>query len=226
MALLKASDFEGVGFGDEVNVPTINMRYWARRNTKDYDQPVNLWDTAFGDKQVEIFDRKYTGLMLMNQMWRNRQSVMALGQDASITVLAVSWQKLLIFDSLDPYMTRLVAAYLPIIAGGVCVFVSKFTGEGETFGGALTRIGKRLKGNGEINSNFDLKKEKIPCLIFDWAYSSVDPSDRELDTSSHLSDNYVYNIQHWYGADPFENRSSGEDVRLEPDDREIYDDVL
>lgn len=159
--------------------------------------------------------------MLLNQMWRNRQSTMALGQDASVTVVAVSWQKLLIFDSLCPFMVRLMAAYIPIMAGSVCVFVSKFTGEGETFRGALTRIGKRLKGDAEINNNYDLRQQGIPCLIFDWAYREGDPINIADDRSSHLTHNYVYHIQHWYGMDPYANSGdAGEDARLNPDNRE------
>ena len=222
MALLKEDDFQGTGFFEEVTIPTVNSRYWASRSPPESDQPVYLWDTAFGDKKVEVFDKKYTGLMLLNQMWRTRQTVVALGQDASITVVAVSWQKLLIFDSLDPYMTRLIAAYIPIIAGSVCVFVSKFTGEGETFRGALTRIGKRLKGTAEINSNYDLKQQGIPCLIFDWAYRTIDLNSEE-EWSSHLSSNVRYHIQHWYGNDPYMNTGdAGRDVTLPPDTRDSY----
>ena len=57
MALLKESDFDGTGFFDEVTIPSVNARYWASRKPPESDEPVFLWDTAFGDQKVQVFDK-------------------------------------------------------------------------------------------------------------------------------------------------------------------------
>lgn len=222
MALLTKDDFNDLTFLDEVVNPVVNARYLGSLLPPNAKDPVTLWDTAYGSGAVTIFDEKLTGLKLLNQMWQTRQTVVALGPEASVTVVAVSWQKLIIFDSLDPYMTRLMAAYIPILTGGACVFVSKFTGEGETFRGALTRIGKTLKGTDEINTNRDFRAQGIPAMVFDWAYRVLDYM-QDIDGSS-LSSTAAYQIEHYYGFSPFTyNGNSDRNVEPRSDQRGIGD---
>jgi hypothetical protein len=132
---------------------------------------VHLPKNSQGEDWIPIFDAKSTGLYFMRSMWRRKQIFCALGPDGIIGVQAVSWVKLLLFDSSCPYLQRLFASFLPIYAGGRTIFLNRFTSDFMTINEALESVGKRVNSKKELVSNRDLYREKIFMVVFDMNWS-------------------------------------------------------
>ena len=193
------------------------MRYYAPFAVSDLTKTVFLPLNSQGEQNIPVFDCKGTGLYFMRSMWRRKQTFCALGADGIIGVQAVSWVKLLLFDSSCPYMQRLFASFLPIYAGGRTMFLNRFTSDCMVINEALESIGKRVNSKNELVTNGDLYKEKVFMVVFDYNWSEnngvgLGPLPGELD-STLIDSQTLPGFHSVYPNDYFESGLPGSTLR-------------
>ena len=182
---------------------------------------VRLPRNSQGEDNVPIFDAKSTGLYFMRSMWRRKQTFCALGTDGIIGVQAVSWIKLLLFDSSCPYLQRLFASFLPIYAGGRTLFLNRFTSDCMIINEALESVGKRINSKTELVTNGDLYREKVFMVVFDsnWSVNNgvgLGPLPGELD-SALIDTQSLPGFHSVYPNDYFEFGLPGSKLRYKKD---------
>lgn len=143
------------------------------------DKPVYLPSTSTGRTSVVVFDSKSTALRLITALKNRHLTFCALGADGQVSVMAVGWKKLLVYDSFCPYLQRLFQAYTPVYMADTTWFVSRVTYEAETLANALRTVGLRLKANSVVY-NSDLRSANIHMCIVDEDYVPVTGSASEL----------------------------------------------
>ena len=80
------------------------------------NQLVLLPQTSQGQTWLPICNFT-TAMRLLLRMRQDRVMSMTIGLEGQVTCTAVSWTKLIFWDSFDPYLTRLMTVYIPFTAG-------------------------------------------------------------------------------------------------------------
>ena len=216
MALLSGAELED-------SVPpwhlVVNLKYFAGGDGSsssialDLDRPVLLPSTSRGDAWVQVFDKKSTALWLLSCLHARRTTFCALGNDGQVSVMAVGWTKLLVYDSFCPYLQRLFQAFQPIYAGGETWFVSRVTSEVEALASALRNVGRRVKSDA-LNTNADLRASGIHMCIVDYNYQYTDGSTSpSVSSQLHDSQKMLTYLGVWPNAYLEEEPGSGSRLR-------------
>lgn len=145
--------------------PRIGRGTQPATGPADADAPIDVY-LSDGTTQ-RIADTKLTLLKLMESCRRRGQSFVAASEDVSI-FWAGFHKGFIVENTLQNQ--RLFASYAVTYDAGRTRWVSRSLASYVTTADAMTAVGLTVRG--QLQSNADFDRERLPFRIFDWNYKS------------------------------------------------------